>query len=86
MMGRGRGSSNSPRILDNGENYGQWGVPAPRAPFPTPKVRSMGGGLKPPPSNLVKMLVLIIKVVVYPSYNDIHVFFLSEISSQRSRH
>ena len=27
-----------------------------------------------------------IKVVVYPSYNDIHDIFLSEISSQRSRH
>ena len=27
-----------------------------------------------------------LKVVVYPSYNDIHDFFLSEISSQRSRH
>ena len=26
------------------------------------------------------------KVVVYPSYNDIHDIFLSEISSQRSRH
>ena len=25
-------------------------------------------------------------VVVYPSYNDIHDFFLSEISRQRSRH
>ena len=27
-----------------------------------------------------------LKVVVYPSYNDIHDIFLSEISSQRSRH
>ena len=27
-----------------------------------------------------------VKVVVYPSYNDIHDIFLSEISSQRSRH
>ena len=27
-----------------------------------------------------------IKVVVYPSYNDIHDIILSEISSQRSRH
>ena len=28
----------------------------------------------------------LLKVVVYPSYNDIHDIFLSEISSQRSRH
>ena len=27
-----------------------------------------------------------LKVVVYPSYSDIHDIFLSEISSQRSRH
>ena len=31
-------------------------------------------------------IIPIFKVVVYPSYNDIHDIFLSEISSQRSRH
>ena len=37
---------------------------------------------------LIIFLVLSIqfKVVVYPSYNDIHDIFLSEISSRRSRH
>ena len=34
----------------------------------------------------VMLASLMIKVVVYPSYNDIHDIFLSEISSQRSRH
>ena len=34
----------------------------------------------------MELLPCVLKVVVYPSYNDIHDIFLSEISSQRSRH
>ena len=46
------------------------------------------GSLKLPESNVTIQLVWLLhfKVVVYPSYNDIHDIFLSEISSQRSRH
>ena len=67
-----------------------WTMGGRQTPLPTPMpLRSDsgdgGGGGGGGPSNLFKMLLLI-KVVVYPSYNDIHVFFLSEISSQRSRH
>ena len=37
-------------------------------------------------SFIIHKYTLLVKVVVYPSYNDIHDIFLSEISSQRSRH
>ena len=96
---RGDDGEASPQTLQLPPKHSSFPPNTPAPPPPPPKHSSsppppkknfsviMNNHIPPPLSSYnISSSISSLKVVVYPSYNDIHDIFLSEISSQRSRH